>query len=142
MLVTLPDGATVLARGRLGLVDEGGPRPPDYGLYLDERWRDDPAVTWAHRVIGWADFGLPDDEADLFAALADLHRRATAGELVEVACYGGVGRTGTVLACFAVLAGAPPADAVGWVRANYHPQAVETDDQAALVQRFAVAQGR
>ena len=55
----------------------------------------------------------------------------------EVGCLGGSGRTGTVLACMAVLAGVPPAQAVAWVRASYRPEAVETADQEAWVQWFA-----
>ena len=99
---------------------------PDFALYLDERWRDDHDVTWPFRVVPWADFGLPADENATFTEIADLYRRARAGELVEVACYGGVGRTGTVLACLAILAGVDPADAVAWVRSDYHSAAIET----------------
>jgi protein-tyrosine phosphatase len=135
--VTLPDGTVVLAQGRLDLVPSDRPRLPDFALYLDERWRADAGVTWPHRMIEWADFGLPADEAELHSAIVDLHRRAHAGELVEIACYGGVGRTGTVLACLASLAGVAPADAVRWVRDHYHPSAVETPEQAQLVARFA-----
>ena len=39
---------------------------------------------------------------------------------------GGVGRTGTALAALAVLDGLDPGRAVAWVRAHYHPRAVET----------------
>jgi protein-tyrosine phosphatase len=137
MQVNLPDGTAVLAQGRLGLVPSERPREPDFAVYLDERWRDDPQVTWPCRVIGWEDFGLPVDEAEVFAAIIDLHRRAKAGELVEIACYGGVGRTGTVLGCLTVLAGVAPSDAVAWVRNHYHPSAVQTQEQERLVDRFA-----
>lgn len=137
MEVTLPDGTVVLAHGRLDLVPSERPRAPDYALYLDERWDDDPEVTWPYRIIDWEDFGLPADEAEVFAAITDLRRRAQAGELVEVACYGGVGRTGTVLGCLAVLAGVPPSGAVAWVRRQYHPWAVETTEQQQLIARFA-----
>jgi len=137
MQVTLPDGTTVLAQGRLDLVPSQRPREPDLAIYLDERWHDDPQVTWPFRNIAWEDFGLPDDENDLFTVIVDIHRRARAGELVEVACYGGVGRTGTVLGCLAVLAGVVPEDAVAWVRTHYHPSAVETPEQERLIHRFA-----
>lgn len=137
MQVALPDGIVVLAQGRLDLVPSARPRPPDFAIYLDDRWRDDAQVTWPYRMIGWADFGLPADEADTFAAIVDLHRRGRAGELVEIACYGGVGRTGTVLSCLAILGGVAPSDAVAWVRDHYHPSAVETLDQEALIARFA-----
>ncbi len=56
---------------------------------------------------------------------------------MEVGCLGGSGRTGTVLACMAVLAGVPPAQAVPWVRSAYRPEAVETAEQEAWVQWFA-----
>jgi Protein-tyrosine phosphatase len=137
--VLLPDGTTVLAQGRLDLVPSERPRNPDFAVYLDERWLYDPQVTWPFRVIGWKDFGLPADETETFQAIVDLHRRAEAGQLVEVACYGGVGRTGTVLSCLSVLAGLPPGDAVIWVRNHYHPSAVQTLAQEQLVARFARA---
>ena len=137
MRVTLPDGTVIMAQGRLDLVPSERPREPDFALYLDKRWHDDPRVTWPSRIVGWADFGLPVDEAEAFTAIADLYRRARAGALVEVACWGGIGRTGTVLGCLSVLAGTPPPDAVAWVRKHYHPAAVETEDQERLIARFA-----
>lgn len=139
MEVTLPDGTVILAQGRLDLVPSLRPRDPDFALYLDGRWEGDPHVTWSYELIGWEDFGLPTDEAELFTAIADLHRRAQAGDVVEVACYGGVGRTGTVLGCLSVLAGVPPTEAVAWVRGNYHPSAVETEEQELVIARFAAA---
>jgi protein-tyrosine phosphatase len=135
--VHLPDDTVVLAQGRLDLVPSDRPRDPDVALYLDRRWDDDPDVIWPNRIIGWEDFGLPAHEPEFFAAIVDLHRRAQAGELVEVACFGGVGRTGTALACLAVLAGVPLSDAVTWVRTHYHPSAVETAEQEQLIARFA-----
>ena len=138
MIVTLPDGAVVLAHGRLDLVPVERPTPPVFALYLDERWRDDPDVTWPRTMVDWPDFGVPADEAALFAAIEDLHDRARAGDTVELACYGGIGRTGTVLSCLVVAAGvADPDDAVAWVRAQYHQSAVETAEQEQLVARFA-----
>lgn len=137
MQVTLPDGTVILAQGRLDLVPSERPREPDFALYLDKRWDRDPQVTWPFRIVGWEDFGLPVDEAEVFTAIADLYRRARAGELVEVACYGGVGRTGTVLGCLTVLAGVSPSGAVAWIRSHYHPSAVETVEQEQLIARFA-----
>jgi hypothetical protein len=135
--VTLPDGTVVLAQGRLGLVPSDRPRDPDFALYLDGRWEGDPEVTWPCRLVSWRDHGLPSDEAEVFAAAVDLHRRAGDGELVETACWGGLGRTGAVLACLAVLAGVAADDAVPWVRAHYEASAVETEAQCELVARFA-----
>ena len=57
-------------------------------------------------------------------------------QLFAVLGTGGVGRTGTVIACLAVLTGLSPADAVAWARANYHRRAVETPWQRRWVTRF------
>jgi protein-tyrosine phosphatase len=138
MLVTLPDNTEVLAHGRLGLVPQERIRVPDYAVYLDERWAGDPKVTWPYRVIDWPDFGLPSDEEDLFDVVVDIHVRAKKGELVEIACYGGLGRTGTVLSCLALRAGVHPPDAVEWVRVHYDQRAVETKEQEEFIARFAM----
>jgi Protein-tyrosine phosphatase len=116
-LLDLPGGARV--RGRR-LTDEVV--PADFALIL----ADGPVPPWRHRRIVWPDFRVPTDRADALDALHEAHRRAMAGERVEVACRGGVGRTGTALAALAVLDGLSPSEAVGWVRQRYHPRAVET----------------
>jgi hypothetical protein len=140
VLLTLPDGTALLAHGRLDYVPVDRSTTPEFALYLDERWRDDPAVAWPHLVVDWPDFGLPTDETKLFGAIVGVHEQARAGAVVEVACYGGIGRTGTVLACLTVAAGiADSADAIAWVREHYHPAAVETAEQEQLVARFAAS---
>lgn len=48
----------------------------------------------------------------------------------------GHGRTGTPLACLAVLDGVPAAEAVTYVRARYDHRAVETPWQRRYVARF------
>jgi protein-tyrosine phosphatase len=88
-------------------------------------------------VIDWKDFGLPVNPELAAQQIAEAFGRAGRDGLVEVGCLGGSGRTGTVLACMAVLAGVPPAHAVAWVRTSYRPEAVETADQEAWVQWFA-----
>lgn len=47
-------------------------------------------------------------------------------ERVEVACGGGRGRTGTVLAAMAMLDGLDADAAIVWVRRGYDARAVET----------------
>jgi protein-tyrosine phosphatase len=66
-------------------------------------------------------------------SLTDVLARARSRQRVEVGCLGGHGRTGTALACLAVLSGHSPGDAVNWVRANYCSDAVETPEQEAFV---------
>jgi len=137
MIVNLPDKTIVYAQGRLGLVPPSQSPRPDYALYLDERWISDPEVTWPYRMIAWPDFGVPEDVKELFDAIRDIYARVQAGEVVQIACYGGLGRTGTVLACLAVCAGVKISEAVEWVRANYDRRAVEIDAQSQLVETFA-----
>jgi len=55
---------------------------------------------------------------------------------VEVACAGGRGRTGTALACLAVLDGVPGPQAVAFVREHYDGHAVETVRQRRFVASF------
>jgi hypothetical protein len=125
-VVRLPGGDHVRGR-RLG----EAPSPADFTLVLGKG----PAPEWTHRRVGWPDFRVPTDRADALEALHEARARAARGERVEVACHGGVGRTGTALAALAVLDGLAPADAVHWVRAAYHPRAVETPWQRWWLRR-------
>jgi hypothetical protein len=127
--VALPDGTTVVPVSYLDADPYSRDHPPDYGLYLDPRW----APPWPHDHLHWPDFGIPAEPLAAMAALTSLLDRARNGQCVEIGCLGGHGRTGTALACLAVLTGQPPGDAVGWVRAHYCAHAVETDGQAAFV---------
>lgn len=136
--IRLPDGAWVRGRGLRGPAP-GGP-DPDFGLYLGSarlRRRCDAALPWPAEWIRWPDFLLPTDWDEAARAIADLHERARSGQAVEVACHGGVGRTGTVLACLATRAGLPPRQAVAWAREHHHRRAVETPWQRRWVAWFA-----
>ena len=92
-------------------------------------------MPWSSRWVRWPDFRLPTDSDDAREAVTEAWRRA-ATERVEVACARGHGRTGTALACLAVLDGVPARDAVGYVRRHYHPSAAETPWQRRYVRRF------
>jgi hypothetical protein len=132
--VELADGTSVTAVSFVGDDPYTRDPAPHFGLYLDTRW--DP--PWSHQHAAWPDFGVPGDAGALRAALLQLLDRARAGDRVEIGCLGGHGRTGTALACLAVLTGTPADQAVDWVRARYCPKAVETDAQRAFVESFAV----
>ena len=127
--VALPDDTTVIAVSFDALDPYGRDDPPDFGLYLDDLWQ----PPWPHAHVAWPDFGVPDDAGELVRALRSLHDRASAGERVELGCLGGHGRTGTALACLAVVGGHPAEDAVTWVRSVYCAEAVETPEQEAFV---------
>jgi protein-tyrosine phosphatase len=92
-------------------------------------------VSWTARWLRWPDFGLPSDPLDAATALREAWERAVDGR-VEIACAGGRGRTGTALACLAVLDGLPGNQAVAWVREHYAAGAVETPWQHRYVARF------
>jgi protein-tyrosine phosphatase len=131
--VELPDGARVRGRSlRKGAAAEPS---PDWGLYLRGRRR--AAVPWPSRRLRWPDFWLPLDIPEARSAFVEAHRRAAAGELVEVACRGGIGRTGTALACIAQLGGVSAEAATAWIRTHYHRRAVETPWQRRYVRRFS-----
>jgi hypothetical protein len=133
--VRLPDGTVVVAVS----FDEAAPyeraSTPDFGLYLDARWN----PPWPHEHLAWPDFGVPADVGVLRDSLATFLDRARAGEVVEIGCLGAHGRTGTALACLAVMAGEDAERAVEWVRANYCEQAVETPQQVEFVGSFTAA---
>jgi hypothetical protein len=130
-VLTLPSGRTV--RGR-GLRDPLPVGPlPDFGLYL--QGEQPPATGWEQSWLRWPDFRLPADRDAATRALRDAWARAAASR-VEVACTAGRGRTGTALACLAVLDGVPPQEAVAYVRAHYSRHAVETPWQRRYVERF------
>lgn len=130
-VLRLPSGRLVRGRGLKHGAGEG--TPPAFGLYLQSK--PPPQVDWSSRWLRWPDWWLPIDRDDARDALLELWRRAEA-ERVEVACTGGHGRTGTALACLAVLDGVPGCDAVVYVRRHYHPRAVETLWQQRYVRRF------
>jgi hypothetical protein len=132
--VFLPDGTGLVAVSYDEADPYGRDATPAFGLYLDQRWQ----PPWPHALVDWPDFGVPDDPEELLAGLRDLLARARTGDLVEIGCLGGHGRTGTALACLAVLVGHPPAEAVGWVRATYCADAVETDEQMAFVDQLEI----
>jgi protein-tyrosine phosphatase len=135
--VELPDGSWVRGRGLRRPAPAGV--VPDRGLYLGARRlraRHEHELVWPHHWIDWPDFRLPRDPEHAIEQIRELHEQARAGEKVEVACGAGVGRTGTVIACLAVLAGLPGSEAVTWARATYHHRAVETPRQRAWVASF------
>ncbi|MFI6321137.1 protein-tyrosine phosphatase family protein [Nonomuraea sp. NPDC050556] len=137
--IVLPDGTPI--RGR-GLRKDLETPHPDAGLYIGSTIKHRPEFTWQQTWVRWPDFMLPLDRHATAAAIVRHHDQARAGAVVEVACGGGVGRTGTVLSCMATMAGLSPEEAIAWVRANYHRRAVETPWQRRWVVWFATRRSR
>lgn len=105
---------------------------PDFGLYLDGAWTPD----CLNYHLGWTDYGLPRRWELAVAMIVDTYRKAQDEQWVEVGCVGGHGRTGTALACMAVLSGVPADEAIDWVRVNYCAHAIETEEQEWWVDWF------
>ncbi|PFG39855.1 hypothetical protein ATJ97_2373 [Georgenia soli] len=129
-VVTLPSGRRV--RGRA--LRAAPIPPPSFTLFL--LGRHPPATAWPSRWVRWRDFLVPADRANAVDALHEVWRRAP-GECVEIVCDGGRGRTGTALACLAVLDGTSPDNAVRLIRERYDRRAVETPWQRRFVQDLA-----
>jgi hypothetical protein len=143
--ITLPDGTLIRGRSRrerlpagplpdFGLYPGRPPDQPRCALFRRPGWRPDWPADW----IDWPDFRTPRDGRLAADAIEYAYLLARAGQRVEVACRGGTGRTGTVIACMAILAGHPAADAVAWTRHHYRPRAVETAGQRRWIHWFAI----
>jgi hypothetical protein len=130
-ILRLPSGRVVRGRALRRPLPDGD--VPEFGLYL--LGDPPPPVDWDSRWVRWPDFRLPRDRVDARDALREAWRRAE-HERIEVACGGGRGRTGTALACIAVLDGVPAGEATEYVRAHYDRRAVETPWQRRFVVRF------
>jgi protein-tyrosine phosphatase len=130
-VLRLPSGRLVRGRGLRQPLPPGP--PPTFAVYL--LGKPPPAVAWESRWLRWPDFWLPSDQTLARAVLHEAWESAL-GQRVEIACGGGRGRTGTALACLAVIDGVPPDQAVAFVRQHYDPHAVETPWQRRYVARF------
>jgi protein-tyrosine phosphatase len=130
-VVRLPSGRLVRGRGlRRRALDSA---LPEFGVYLLNK---SPAPTsWTARWVRWPDFRLPADARDAEDALREAWRRAE-NERVDIACGGGRGRTGTALACLAMLDGLSAPEAVAYMREHYDRRAIETPWQRRYVNRF------
>lgn len=111
----------------------GGPfddyRPPAIGVCLEVA---SGKAALATVMLPVADYAAPapDDFVRGLAAVLRAMRVAPALD-VYVGCRAGLGRTGTVIAGLAKLAGHH--DPVGWTRRSYDPRAVETAVQEQAV---------
>jgi hypothetical protein len=117
--------------------------PADLALVLfDEDSPDFAAWTGAGRAavvhrLFWPKLAAPPDPAELLRRLEEVRGVLRSGGRAEVFCFGGHGRTGTVLACLAVLDGEGPDAAIARLRRDYCARAVSTDELADFVRAVA-----
>ncbi|WP_050374608.1 hypothetical protein [Streptomyces acidiscabies] len=108
--------------------------PADFGLYLDERWRGETDARRPYFVF-WPTLAAPVESALLIARVRELAVEIRGGATLEVACFGGHGRTGTALACLDMaVAGVSARAAVERVRREYCRHAVGS----AELERFVL----
>jgi protein-tyrosine phosphatase len=94
-----------------------------------------------HRPFQIMDLGVPTPEM-MTIILDSLDDDLAEGRTVYVHCWGGIGRTGTVIGCWMVRHGIPAADALAFIQAGVDstPKAgrrsPETNEQQAYVKRW------
>jgi atypical dual specificity phosphatase len=79
----------------------------------------------------------PPSPAQLAAGVATIEDAIASGQTVAVHCGAGLGRTGTLLACYLVSQGHSAGEAIARVR-ELRPGSVETDAQAAAVGAYGL----
>ena len=120
------------AYGRI-LLFQGGPyrqrTPGSYGIKLATE------ISAPYDAnVPCKDF-QPFRRDDLEAAVEAAIKAAMTGKTVYAGCMGGIGRTGTFLACVMKVFH-PDHEPVAMVRKRYYSHAVETDKQLALIVDF------
>ena len=66
-----------------------------------------------------------------------INKQIKVNRPVAVRCYSGIGRTGTVLACYLVHCGREPSEAIFRVR-ELRRGSIETQEQEEMVFKYAV----
>jgi atypical dual specificity phosphatase len=73
--------------------------------------------------------------------IAEVRAELSAGGKVAVHCIGGIGRTGTLIACYLVSEGRTAEQAIDYVRAR-RPGSIETHEQERAVFAWGAEVGR
>ncbi|MFE7277379.1 hypothetical protein [Streptomyces sp. NPDC057623] len=98
--------------------------PADFGLYLDERWNGEADARRPYFVF-WPRLEAPVEAGLLLTRVQELAGEVRGGATLEVACFGGHGRTGAALACLDIAVGGVTAEeALERIRREYCPYAV------------------
>lgn len=122
-----PDGLASLAEHGISVV-----------VNLDERGHDRErlaryGLTEVHLPV--PDFTAPTAD-QLVCGVRAINRALVGGQRVAVHCAAGLGRTGTLLACYLVSTGLEPKAAISRIR-EVRPGSVETAEQQAAIEAFA-----
>ena len=101
-------------------------------------------VVVEYRRFPVMDVSVPRSPRDMVAILDAIDAALAAGRCVYLHCWGGVGRTGTVIGCHLVRHGLSGAEALqtlaahwsGVEKASRKPRSPETDEQCDYVRRW------
>jgi protein-tyrosine phosphatase len=91
------------------------------------------------------DMGLPSEREHMMRILTTIREEIDAGRPVYVHCWGGIGRTGTVIGCWLVesgLAGKAAIEKIAKLRARLfggRQRSPETDDQCRYIHEWTAA---
>jgi len=141
---------TVLCSGWSGWAWQDRVATPDLGVYLDNVWfgastgvlvagnvPNAPPALYDTIFIDWADYAATNTP-HLEWAVDTIFKYLKLGKRVEIGCFGGHGRTGTLLACLFVKQEKLSAfQAIKQVRIRYCDRAVESKSQMEQVFEFA-----
>ena len=120
---------------------------PTVGVYVDDGWlegrlasndqsRELDVKQPTALYVGWGDFKAIDVKVLAEAiewVVPFVHNRQ---DIIEIACIGGHGRTGTFLASLLVREGWAPTDAIEYIRGGYCKKAIESKPQEELITEY------
>lgn len=132
-MVALPDGTMIMCSSEHKRKDDV-PKP-DFGCYMMASWEPDWLAYW----LNWTDYGLPKMSMETVLLIVDdLLARSRSGQVVEIGCMGGHGRTGSLLALLIMRASSDtgPEAAMEYVWENYCTEAIEGSKQKWYIEAF------
>src|SRR5262245_52085249 len=78
----------------------------------------------------------PPSQSQIELCMSSIEKANAQNFGVGIHCAAGLGRTGTMLACYFVVKGMPARDAIAHVR-KLRPGSIETDEQTEAVSEYA-----